>query len=243
MISNPVLLLTGANRGLGRVMAEAFAKKGYAIGINYLKGEDAARETSDSLKKHGIPTRLLKADVRSSKAVDGMVKDVVSEWGRIDVLINNAGIARNSILHKMSDEDWQDVLDVHLTGAFYCCRAVLPVMRKNKVGSILNMSSYLAKRPAVGVANYAAAKSALISLTQSLALEVGSHGIRVNAILPGFHVTDMNADVWEKHKEAIQKQHILGAMPCREDMAEFVYMVAHLKTVTGQIFPFESRLL
>lgn len=243
MISVPVVLITGAGRGLGQAMALVFAKKGYAVGINYVLEESGAEKTQGLIQNIGVPVLLLKADVRKSSEVNHMVKTLEKEWGRIDVLINNAGLTRDSRLVNMKDEDWKEAIDVNLTGAFYCTRAVLPIMMKAKNGAILNMTSYVARRPSVGAANYAAAKAGLISLTQSTALEAGPYHIRANAIMPGFHVTDMNRSIWKRFEEKIRGEHLLGQMPTKEEFSDFVVRIAELRTVTGQIFAFESRLL
>jgi len=187
MIENPVVLITGASRGLGRAIAVSFAKKNYAVGINFNTHENEAVKTAALVDEAGGKSLLLKADVRSSKEVEAMVRMVSVEWGRIDVLVNNAGNSHDNLITKMSDEDWTDTLAVNLNGPFYCTRSVLPVMQKAKTGSIVNITSYLAKKAVRGAANYAAAKAAVISLTQSTALEVGSFNIRVNAVMPGFH--------------------------------------------------------
>jgi NAD(P)-dependent dehydrogenase (short-subunit alcohol dehydrogenase family) len=143
----------------------------------------------------------------------------------------------------MKDDEWRDVMSVVLDGAFYCTRAVLPLMRAQKDGTIINISSYLALRGAKGVANYAAAKAGLITLTKVTALEEGPHNIRANVVIPGFHVTDMNKDVWAKIEEDVMSDHLLGRLPDRDELGGFVVSLALLKSVTGQVFPFESRLM
>jgi len=243
MMPLPVALITGSNRGLGKAFALTFAKKGYAVALHYNKEAEKAKETAGLIKKQNGSCEIFKADIRSSKEANAMVESVFKKWKRIDVLINNAGLTRDKRLAQMSDEEWQDVLDTNLTGAFYCTRAVLAPMMSAKTGSIVNMVSYLSARPTLGAANYAAAKAGLASLTKSTALEGGSFNIRANAIMPGFHVTDMNRAVWERFGEQIKKQHLLSEMAGKEELAEFVFTLANLKTVTGQIFAFESRLI
>ncbi|OVE75729.1 hypothetical protein BVX98_07090 [bacterium F11] len=243
MLTNPVLLITGGSRGLGRAMAFAFAKKGYAVAINYEKEDSAAREVEKLMKEEGNPLKLIRADVRCSDQTNRMLNEIQSDWGRLDVLINNAGISKDRSIMKMSDKEWEDVIDVNLNGTFRCTRAVIPLMRKEKKGSIINILSYLAKKPGYGAANYAASKAGILSLTQSAALELARYGIRVNGVFPGFHVTDMNRNVWEKNEESIREQHLLPTLPTKEGLGEFVYHLAHLETVTGQVFPFESRLI
>ena len=240
---SPVVLITGAGRGLGRAFALAFAKNGFAVGVNYRADEKSAASVVDEIEKSGAKALLLKADVTSSKEVNAMVEKVDKKWGRIDVLVNNAGNARNRTIAKMSDEEWRDVMSVNLDAPFYCSRAVLPIMRRQKQGCILNMASYIASRGARGAANYAAAKAGLINFTKTLAVEEGANNIRANAVLPGFHVTDLNKDVWPRIEKDVRAQHLLAEMPRREEMAAFVVSVAGMTTVSGQTFAFESRLL
>lgn len=243
MISTPVALISGSSRGLGQAMALAFAKKKYAVAVHGFRNEKAAQETAQTIKAEGGKALVMTGDVRSSKDVQRMFETVEEEWGRINVLVNNAGFSRDRTISKMTDEEWQDVVAVHLNGAFFCSRAALPLMRRQKEGCIINMSSYLAFRPAIGAANYAAAKAGVIAFTKALALEEGRFNIRANAILPGFHVTDMNKEVWRKYEPEIRGEHALERMPTRESMGEFVVSVAELKSVSGQVFAFESRLL
>lgn len=239
MIKNPVILITGASRGLGREMAKVFAAHHYAVAINFNSSEKEAVALSEEIK---TPTLLLKADVSSSAQVDAMTKKIIDKWGRIDVLINNAGISADRTLSKMSDEEWKKVLAVNLDGPFFCSRAVLPSMKDRKEGLIINIISYLVKSPAVGAANYAASKAGLLALTKSLALEEGRHNIRVNAVMPGFHVTDMNKKVWTRYEKLIRDQHLLKDLPEKRELAEFVYSLSLSKKITGQEFAFESRL-
>ncbi len=237
------VLITGAARGLGRAMALAFAKDGFTVGIHYNSSEADASALAAEIKKMGSKTFLFKADVGSSSAVNVMIKKAASEMGRIDVLINNAGNVRNRTIAKMSDDEWRDVMTVNLDGPFYVCRAAIPVMRGQKGGSILNVASYIASRGARGGGNYAAAKAGVVTLTKSIAIEEGANNIRANAILPGFHVTDLNKDYWGKAEKEIRAQHLLSDMPNRDEMASFAVAITKLKTVTGQVFAFESRIL
>jgi 3-oxoacyl-[acyl-carrier protein] reductase len=239
---HPVVLITGASHGLGRKMAVAFAKKGYAVGVNYFKSEPAARETAADVEKAGGKALLLKADVSHSSDVKKMFETVEAEWGRVDVLINNAGIVRNRTIAKMTDAEWKDVLAVLLDGVFFCTRQAIPLMRAHNGGSIVNITSFIAANGARGAANYAAAKAGVITFTKTTAQEEGKNNIRANAVLPGFHVTDMNKDVWERMGPDILKEHLLGKLPDADEMADFVVHIAQLRSVTGQVFAFESRL-
>lgn len=243
MLTQPVALITGASRGLGRAMAEAFALKGYAVAINYHSHPEDAHATEEIVKKSGALALLCKANVASSEDVNTMVKNVLASWGRIDVLVNNAGSTKNQLLLKMTDEEWRSVMATNLDGVFYCMRAVLPTMQSRKEGSIVNVGSFLALREARGASNYSASKAGVLSLTRTAAIEAGDSNVRVNAVLPGFHVTDMNQEVWRRFETTIRAQHLLKELPKKDALADFVVAIAELKTVTGQVFPFESRLV
>lgn len=243
LMTNKTVLVTGASRGLGRALAMAFAKDGYQTALHYFQNESEAKKTKEWIEKAGGTAALFQADIRQSSQVNRLIKDTASQFGRINVLVNNAGSVRNQLISKMSDDDWKEAFASNLDGAFYATRAVIPLMRAQKGGSIINMASFSAAKGIRGAANYSAAKAGLITFTKNTAIEEGSFGIRANAILPGFHVTDINKDVWGKYEADIRKQHLLSQMPDRDEMARFVVQVANITTVTGQVFAFESRLV
>jgi len=240
-LERPVVLVTGASRGLGRVIAPAFAREGYAVAVHYHARLQEAQETAALVEAAGAPSLIVQADVTKSGEVDAMVAAVGDAWGRLDVLVNNAGLVRNRTIGRMSDEEWTAVIAGNLDGTFYCTRAALPLLRKAR-GAVLNMSSFAAQRGTRGAANYAAAKAGVIAFTKSLAQEEGITGVRANAIFPGFHVTDINRAYWEKFQDKILEQHLLGRLPDREELARFIVHTAGLKSVTGQVFEFESRI-
>jgi 3-oxoacyl-[acyl-carrier protein] reductase len=243
-LDRPVALVTGASRGLGRVIATAFAREGYAVAVHYNTHLEEAKETAKLVEGAGAPAFIVKADVRKSAPVNAMIKSIDKHFGRLDVLVNNAGLVRNRAIARMTDKEWSDVVAGNLDGTFYCTRAALPLLRKKRDGVVLCISSFSALRGARGAGNYAAAKAGVIAFTKSLALEESPNGIRANAILPGFHVTDINRDYWEKFEAKIREQHLLGGrMPDREELGRFVVGIAKLQSVTGQVFPFESRIL
>ena len=242
-MDRPVVLITGSSRGLGRVFAAEFARSGYAVAINYREKADEAKETARMVESAGAPSLVLQADVTRPAEVDGMVKTIDEKWGRLDVLLNNAGNVRNRTIARMSDEEWSDVVATNLDSVFYCTRSALPLMRKKRDAHVLSVSSSSGIRGTRGAANYAAAKAGVIAFTKSLAQEEAGNGIRANAILPGFHVTDINRDYWEKYQAKIMEQHLLGKLADREELARFVVNIAGLKSVTGQVFNYESRIL
>lgn len=237
-----VALITGSARGLGRALAGAFAKAGYSIVLNYSKSEAQAQEAAHEIRNLGVEALTLKADVSSAAQVNKMFEDIKMRWGRVDVLVNNAGVVHNRTVAKMTDEEWKKVLNVVLDGAFYCSRAAIPLMREQKGGSIISIGSFVAQNGVRGAANYAAAKAGLATLAKTIAIEEGRNNIRANVVLPGFHVTDMNKDVWEKMGADITREHLLGKLPDVAEMANFVVNIARLTSVTGQVFAFESRL-
>jgi NAD(P)-dependent dehydrogenase (short-subunit alcohol dehydrogenase family) len=171
------------------------------------------------------------------------VAGAVERWGGLDVLVNNAGVTRDRTVLKMSEEDWRRVVDVNLSGAFWVLQAAAKAMCARKDGAILNVASIMAVRGGYGCANYAAAKAGLIALTKSAARELGRFNVRVNALLPGFHSTDMNAAFRDEALEKIRSEHTLGRTPDMAELARFAVHIASLASVSGQVFAFESRVV
>lgn len=242
-LDSPVALVTGASRGIGREIALAFARDGFRVAVNFSESEAKAKEVEKALTQLGGQPLLIKADVAKSKEVHAMVGEVIKNWGRIDVLVNNAGITRDRTILKMTDEEWEDVLRVNLNGAFWCLRDCSKAMIERKDGAIINISSIVAVRGSVGNANYAASKAGLIALTKSAAKELGRFNIRVNAVLPGFHLTDMGRTVWGKYEERIRSEHALERLTDIGELAQFVIFLAKQKSASGQVFNFESRVI
>ncbi len=191
----------------------------------------------------GGGAEIFQADVSVREGARKLVEAAARRWGRLDVLVNNAGISRDRTILKMSEEEWRRVIEVNLSGAFWVLQAAAKVMSAQKDGAILNVASILAARGAVGGANYAAAKAGLVALTKSAARELGRFNVRVNAFLPGFHPTDMNQAFTPEHVEKIKGEHSLGRFPDREELGRFIVHLAGLKSVSGQVFAFESRIL
>ncbi|MFA5976446.1 MAG: SDR family NAD(P)-dependent oxidoreductase [Elusimicrobiota bacterium] len=236
------VLITGASRGLGRELALAFAHAGYAVAVNYQKEKARAETVVQAIQKSGGTSEAFPCDVRNSQAVGEMIDAVLSRWGHLDVLINNAGLSRNRTLLKMSDEEWSDVIDTNLNGVFRCLRAAARVMAREENGSIINIASYLAFRPSVGAANYAASKAAVVALTRAAAVELGRFSIRVNAVCPGFHETAMGDVLPEEVRKRIQAEHVLGHSTRLDDLTRMVLELAANESISGQIINVDSRL-
>jgi 3-oxoacyl-[acyl-carrier protein] reductase len=192
-----LILVTGASRGIGAAISLACAQAGANVAVGYIEGADGAEATVQSVRVQGREAEAFRADVRDEEQVSAMVDAVVDRFGRIDGLVNNAGVMPESRVLDMTLEEWKEVIDVDLTGAFLCSRAVLPGMLGRGTGSIVMIASRLGQIGFAGVAHYAAAKAGLLGFVKSLAKEVGPEGIRVNAVAPGVTVTDMTTEIVE----------------------------------------------
>ncbi len=221
-LKDQTALVTGASRGIGRAVAVALAAEGAYILVNYQNSIDSATETLKQIQSLGGDGMLYKADVSKVDEVESMVQQLKQLRGSIDILVNNAGITRDKLLMRMSEEDWDSVLDTNLKGAFLSCRAVAPMMIKQRSGVIVNIGSVIGAMGGAGQANYSAAKAGIEGFTRSLARELGSRNVRVNAIAPGFIETDMTDVLKLDMREAIQKQIPLGRFGKPEDIANAV---------------------
>ena len=191
LLENKVALITGAARGIGKEIALAFAREGCAIAFTDLELNEATIETSNALKALGVKVQAYASNAASFDAAHAVVDDVIKDFGHIDILVNNAGITRDTLLMRMTEQQWDQVIEVNLKSAFNFTHAVTPVMMRQRSGSIISLSSVVGLNGNAGQANYAASKAGIIALMKSVAKELGSRGIRANAIAPGFILTDM----------------------------------------------------
>ena len=194
-LADKVAVVTGASRGIGRATALALAAEGAKVVVNYARSSQAADEVIAEIAQAGGEAIALQADVSQADQVDAFFKTVLDQWGRVDVLVNNAGITRDTLLMRMKQDDWQAVLNLNLTGVFLCIKAVTKPMLKQRAGRIINIASVSGLMGNPGQANYSAAKAGVIGLTKTVAKEMASRGVTVNAVAPGFIATDMTDDL------------------------------------------------
>ena len=224
-LDNKIALITGSARGIGLAIASRFAQEGGHIVLSDVN-EAALQEAEVSIKAWGVQVMSQKADVTSQVQVEELVKKTIDKFGRIDILVNNAGITRDALLMRMTENEWDAVLSVNLKGAFLCTKAVSRVMIKQRSGKIINMASIIGLIGNVGQANYAASKGGMIAFTKSVARELASRGINVNAIAPGFIKTDMTDALPEEAKKALLERIPLNRLGETGDVAELALFLA-----------------
>lgn len=236
-----VVIVTGASRGIGRAIALGFAREGAKVACVATKVENAQR-VSDEIGEHAAP---FGCDVSSSESVAETFAAISARFGPVSVLVNNAGITRDTLLMRMKDDDWDQVLAVNLRGAYLCTKAVTRDMMKARYGRIVNISSVVGVSGAAGQANYAASKAGMIGMTKSLAKELGSRGLTINAVAPGFIETDMTAELTEEMKENVIKTAPAGRLGTAEDIAHAVLFLASREAgyITGQTLVVDGGLI
>lgn len=232
-----IALITGSSRGIGKEIARELIQSGFQVVLHASKMSNELKDTEFELKKLDPKTSSVVFDVSDGAAVERVCKDIFKSIGRVDVLINNAGIARDKTLVNMSDDDWDSVMKVNLYGSFFVTKNVLPGMIENNYGRIINISSIAAQRGAYGKTNYAAAKSGLIGFTKSLALETGRYNVTVNAICPGLIDTEMSRAIPEKYVQKAIEQISLRRVGRTEEIASLVSFLASEKSsyITGAV--------
>lgn len=244
MLENKVALVTGAGRGIGRAIAIALAKEGAEVVVNYNGSEERAKEVKQTIEENGGKASIYKCNVSDFEACEAMIKDIVKEHGRLDILVNNAGITKDGLIMKMKEEDFDSVLNVNLKGTFNTIRHSARQMLRQKSGKIINISSVSGILGNVGQANYAASKAGVIGLTKTMARELGSRGITVNAIAPGFVDTEMTGVLSEEIRENACRQIILGRFGKPEDIANVAVFLASDKAdyITGQVISVDGGM-
>ncbi len=235
-LGNKVAIVTGGSRGIGRAVALQLAHNGAKVVVNYAGNEQAAKEVVELITTKGGHAIAVQADVANADSVDQMVKQAMDAFGRIDILVNNAGITRDTLLMRMKEDDWDAVLDTNLKGIYLCTKAVSRIMMKQKAGKIINMTSVVGIMGNAGQANYAAAKAGVIGFTKSMAKELASRNITVNAIAPGFISTDMTAVLSDQVKSDLVNSIPLGKLGTPEEIAYAVVFLSsdYANYITGQ---------
>lgn len=237
MAESKVVLITGASRGIGRAIALAFAEPGSTVIINFRSGREAAQETAQAVSQRGAQAVLSPFDVAQPEAVKAAFKDITDTFGRLDVLVNNAGITRDNIFPRLKESDWDEVLAVNLKGVFLCCQAAMRPMLKQRFGRIITITSVVGFTGNAGQCNYAAAKAGIMGLTRSLAREVISRNITVNAVAPGYIETEMTQALSEEARRSLLEQIPAGRTGTPEEVAAAVRFLASEEAgyITGQV--------
>lgn len=237
MLTGKVALVTGAGRGIGRAIAIALAKNGATVIVNYNGSRESAEAVVAEIEQAGGRAEAMQCNVAEFASSEELVKTVLEKYKRVDILVNNAGVTRDNLIMRMSEEDYDAVLDTNLKGAFNMIRHLSRSMARQRSGKIINISSVSGVLGNAGQSNYSASKAGLIGLTKSVARELASRGINVNAVAPGFIDTDMTRNMTEDAKKAMNSMIPMGKMGSAENIADLVLFLAgnHSDYITGQV--------
>ena len=241
---NKIVLVTGAGRGIGASIAKRFASEGAEVIVNYSGNDEAAQKTVDEITATGGQAQKYKCSVNDSESVKVMIDEIIKEFGRIDILVNNAGITKDGLMLRMTDEDFDRVIDVNLKGTFNCTKYVSKYMLKQKSGKIINISSVVGLSGNAGQVNYSASKAGIIGITKSAAKELSSRGITVNAVAPGYVDTDMTKVLSDNIRNEILKNIPLRRMGNVEDISNCVAFLASedASYITGQVISVDGGM-
>jgi len=234
----PIAVVTGGSRGLGRETVIALARAGYSVCLNYVS---SGEESEEALRDAGGQCMSVKADVGNLAEVGRMAEKVRKQWGRVDVLVNNAGMTRDGLMLRYREDDWDEVMRVNIGGCINTAKSFLPLIIQSGGGHIINISSVSGLRGKAGQAAYSASKASVVGLSLSLAKELAEYNIKVNCVLPGYMRTDMGKGAGEAMKEA-ERQSVLHRLSDPKEVAQFIVFLVTTETITGQVFCLDSRL-
>jgi 3-oxoacyl-[acyl-carrier protein] reductase len=237
-----IVLITGSSRGIGSELAIKFAQKGYDVAINYVREKAKADDLVEKIRSFGRRCEAFQADVSNFGEAKKLVDSVIKKFGALDVVVNNASITINKSIFKLSEDDWNKVISTDLSSVFYVSKEAARLMTRLG-GSIINIGSITGVKGSAGSANYSSAKAGIIALTKSMALELGRYKVRVNAVLPGFHLTDMGKASSSEYKTKANEDSVLKTTTDINEVTDFVVFVSGLKTISGQVFNIDSRII
>ncbi len=238
-----VVIVTGASRGLGKEIAVRFGRAGERVVVNYLMRRSEAETVADEIGRSGGEAIPFQADIKIAAEVEAMIESTKKRFGALDVLVNNAGITKDGLLVRMTEQDWDAVMDTNLKGPFLCIRAVTEIMSRQQNGHVINVSSICGVQGREGQANYSASKAGLIGLTRACARELGRSNIKVNAVLPGYIATDMGEKVSDGIYQRVLRENALNRVSDPEEVADFIYHLSLMNNVSGQVFNLDSRIM